>query len=39
MISIFIAFPLAGATWALFLLEHMTADLELIQETDEESPA
>ena len=30
MLSIYISFPLAGATWALFLLERMVADVQLI---------
>ena len=28
MASIFISFPVAGATWILFLFEHIVADLE-----------
>lgn len=30
MLSIYISFPLAGATWALFLLERIVADLRLL---------
>lgn len=31
MLSIYISFPLAGVTWAAFLLERIFADLQLIQ--------
>ena len=30
MLSIYISFPLAGVTWALFLLERMVGDMQLI---------
>ena len=30
MASIYVAFPLAGVTWAVFLLERMIADVQLI---------
>jgi len=30
MLSIYISFPLAGATWVLFLLENIAADIRLI---------
>jgi TRAP-type C4-dicarboxylate transport system permease small subunit len=30
MLSIYIAFPLAGITWILFLLENIVADLRLL---------
>jgi TRAP-type C4-dicarboxylate transport system permease small subunit len=30
MLSIYISFPLAGVTWALFLLERMAGDFKLI---------
>lgn len=30
MLSIYIAFPLAGITWTLFLLENIIADLRLL---------
>ncbi len=30
MLSIYISFPVAGVTWALFLLERIVADLRLI---------
>jgi TRAP-type C4-dicarboxylate transport system permease small subunit len=30
MLSIYIAFPLAGVTWAVFLLERMAGDMQLI---------
>jgi TRAP-type C4-dicarboxylate transport system permease small subunit len=30
MLSIYIAFPLAGATWILFLLENIIADFRLL---------
>lgn len=30
MLSIYISFPLAGATWALFLMERIVADLKMI---------
>ena len=30
MLSIYISFPLAGVTWALFLLERMAGDMKLI---------
>ena len=30
MIYLYIAFPIAGATWALFLFERMAADVRLI---------
>ena len=31
MVSIYISFPLAGVTWALFLLERIVADLRLLR--------
>jgi TRAP-type C4-dicarboxylate transport system permease small subunit len=34
MLSIYISFPLAGATWMLFLLEHIVADIRLISSED-----
>jgi TRAP-type C4-dicarboxylate transport system permease small subunit len=37
MLSIYIAFPLAGFTWLLFLIEKVTADIRLIRGID--SPA
>lgn len=37
MLSIYIAFPLAGVTWALFLLERIAADLRLVFSRDQES--
>ena len=37
MLSIYISFPLAGATWALFLLERIVADVRLIFSQDPES--
>jgi len=30
MLSIYIAFPVAGVTWILFLLEHIVTDLRLL---------
>jgi TRAP-type C4-dicarboxylate transport system permease small subunit len=30
MLSIYIAFPLAGVTWAVFLMERMVDDFKLI---------
>jgi TRAP-type C4-dicarboxylate transport system permease small subunit len=30
MLSIYISFPLAGVTWAVFLLERIAADMQLI---------
>lgn len=30
MLSIYLAFPLAGVTWVLFLLEHIVADFRLL---------
>ena len=30
MLSIYISFPLAGLTWALFLAERIVADMRLI---------
>ena len=30
MLSIYISFPLAGVTWAVFLLERMAGDMQLI---------
>jgi TRAP-type C4-dicarboxylate transport system permease small subunit len=30
MLSIYIAFPVAGATWILFLVEHLVRDMSLI---------
>ena len=37
MLSIYIAFPLAGVTWTLFLIEKLRADWALIQGTAEEA--
>ncbi len=36
MLSIYIAFPLAGVTWALFLLERIAADVKLVFCKDQE---
>ena len=36
MLSIYIAFPLAGVTWALFLLERIAADVRLVFRKDQE---
>jgi TRAP-type C4-dicarboxylate transport system permease small subunit len=30
MLSIYISFPVAGVTWAVFLLERMVGDMKLI---------
>ncbi len=37
MLSIYISFPLAGVTWALFLLERIVADVQLIVRPPQES--
>jgi TRAP-type C4-dicarboxylate transport system permease small subunit len=37
MLSIYIAFPLAGVTWALFLLERIVADVQLILRQPQET--
>ena len=37
MLSIYISFPLAGATWAVFLLERIVADVRLIRSEDQAS--
>jgi len=37
MLSIYVAFPLAGVTWALFLLERIAADVRLVFCKDQES--
>ena len=37
MLSIYISFPLAGATWVLFLLERMVHDFQLIFGSDARS--
>ena len=36
MASIYIAFPLAGLTWLLFLIEKVIADIKLIRGKDRE---
>lgn len=33
MLSIYIAFPLAGVTWIAFLLEHLVADFRLLAQS------
>ena len=38
MLSIYVSFPLAGATWLLFLSEHIMHDLKLIFPTDDSPP-
>ena len=35
MLSIYISFPLAGVTWAVFLLERIVADVQFIEGKDE----
>lgn len=35
MLSIYISFPLAGVTWAIFLFEKIAADLRLMRTTPE----
>ena len=37
MASIYVAFPLAGVTWMLFLLEHIVADFRLLAKSAEEA--
>jgi TRAP-type transport system small permease protein len=37
MLSIYIAFPLAGITWILFLLENIVTDYRLLAESSTES--
>ena len=37
MLSIYLAFPLAGVTWILFLLEHIVADFRLLAKSPEET--
>jgi TRAP-type C4-dicarboxylate transport system permease small subunit len=37
MLSIYIAFPLAGVTWALFLGENIAADFRLLRQSSAES--
>lgn len=37
MLSIYIAFPLAGVTWALFLAENIAADFRLLRQSPTES--
>ena len=37
MLSIYIAFPVAGVTWAVFLLERLVADVQMISGKDQES--
>jgi TRAP-type transport system small permease protein len=37
MLSIYISFPLAGFTWAVFLIERIVADVRLISLTDQEA--
>jgi TRAP-type C4-dicarboxylate transport system permease small subunit len=39
MLSIYIAFPLAGVTWALFLGENIAADIRLLRQPATESSA
>jgi TRAP-type C4-dicarboxylate transport system permease small subunit len=39
MLSIYIAFPLAGVTWALFLAENIAADIRLLRQPATESSA
>jgi TRAP-type transport system small permease protein len=36
MLSIYIAFPLAGVTWCLFLLENIAADFRLLNQSSTE---
>ena len=36
MLSIYAAFPLAGATWAAFLLEHIVGDVKMLSESQAE---
>jgi TRAP-type C4-dicarboxylate transport system permease small subunit len=37
MLSIYLAFPLAGVTWMLFLLENIVADFRLLAQSSTES--
>lgn len=39
MLSIYIAFPLAGVTWALFLAENLVADFRLLRQTSADPSA
>jgi TRAP-type C4-dicarboxylate transport system permease small subunit len=39
MLSIYIAFPFAGVTWALFLGEHIVADVRLLRSPSAEFSA
>jgi TRAP-type C4-dicarboxylate transport system permease small subunit len=38
MVSIYVAFPLAGVTWILFLLEHIMGDIRLLAKPSMETP-
>ena len=37
MLSIYLAFPLAGVTWAVFLLERIVVDVKLISGRSQDS--
>lgn len=37
LLSIYIAFPLAGVTWILFLLEHIVTDFRLLARAPEDT--
>ena len=37
MLSIYVAFPLAGVTWILFLLENIVADFRLLAKSSAEA--
>ncbi len=37
MLSIYLAFPVAGVSWVLFLVEHLLSDVNLITNKDEGS--
>ena len=37
MLSIYISFPLAGVTWAVFLVERIVADVRLMSLTNQEA--
>ena len=39
MLSIYISFPVAGVTWAVFLLERMVGDMQLIFGESQGSPS
>ena len=39
MLSIYISFPVAGVTWAVFLLERMVGDVQLILSKPQGSPS